>query len=336
MSLSLAAEAWTLSVLGWVWLTIQNLWLPSLLCSHVYYGFLLLSTCHLITVSLVPDGRAPRVAYFNTVLGLCVFYGCSIMDCLDTYTFGGTTFRPPKSNPGDCCANCDIARANQVLFFADTPLFLAQAGTLVGYLAVHLLLAGVQQLDAAHRTVWSGASWTWTLGMMLAVRFVITFDGSTLTLVPESVFYLRLFSQPLMDLSAICWVLLLAFLVFAGCEGLPRTRIKGADGVERIDLGPFRIIRCMGLGVILAFVIGGCVVFGDRGMLTTPLFLAFLILFLGGVGGVLEAFLGREEEPNASPVSSARPLARHAPPPQAQRSRAPFAPAPTPGGKKGA
>lgn len=336
MSLSLAAEAWTLSVFGWVWLTVQNLWLPSLLCSHVYYGFLLLSTCHLVAVSLLPDTRAPRVAYFNTVLGLCIFYGCCIVDCMQTYTFGGTEFRPPKSAPGDCCANCDIARANQVLFFADTPLYLAQAGTLAGYLAVHLLLAGAQQLDATHRTVWAGTGWTWTLGMMLASRFIIIFDGSTLTLVPETVFYLRLFSQPLLELSVICWVLLLAFITFASCEGLPRIVIKGRDDVERVDLGPFRIVRSVGFGVNLAFVVGSCVVFGMRGMLTTPLFLALLIFFLGGLGGVLEAFFGRDPDPNLPPAAPiARPLAsRHPPPPsQAQRSRAP---ALAPGGKKGA
>lgn len=332
MSLSLAAEAWTLSIFGWVWLTVQNLWLPSLLCSHVYYGFLLLSSCHLIAVALFPDSRAPRVAYFNTVLGLCIFYGCCIVDCMDTYTFGGEAFRPPKTNPGDCCANCDIARANQVLFFADTPLYLAQAGTLTGYLVVQLLLAGAQQLDAAHRTVWSGGAWTWTLAMMLTSRFIIIFDGSTLTLIPETVFYLRLYTQPLLSLSIVCWALLLAFIALALCEGLPRTEMKGDDGVIRVNPASFRIVRSVGFGLIFAFVVGACAIFGVRGMLTTPLFMALLILFLGGLGGVLEAFLGRE--PDLKQFPPAESASRYQA--QGQRPRGASAHAFTPGGKKGA
>jgi hypothetical protein len=322
MSLSLAAEAWTLSIFGWVWLTVQNLWLPSMLCSHVYYGFLLLTSCHLLATALVPDSRAPRVAYFNTVLGLCIFYACCIADTFDGYTFGGEQFRPPKSNPGDCCANCDIARANQVLFFADSPLYLAQAGTLAGYLIVHLLLAGAQQLDVSHRTVWSGTAWSSVLGMLLASRFIIVFDGSTLTLVPEGVFYLRLYSQPLLTLSVVFWLFFLAFIVLAGCEGAPRLNVLG-----------FRIVRSAGFGVNAAFVVVSCVVFGLRGMLTTSLFTALLFLFFGSLGGVLEAFLG--QEPERKPVSLG-PVAHQARVPQSgQRARLPI-PVQMPGGKKGA
>jgi hypothetical protein len=325
MGLVLTVEAWTLSVFGWAWLTLQDLWLPSLLCSHVYYGFLLLTTCNLLVSSLAPDARQPGVAYFNTVLGLCIFYGCCIADSFTTPLLGGEQFRPPVSKADDCCANCNIARANQVLFFADSPMYLAQAGVVAGYLLVHLLIAGGQQLDAVHRTVWSGPSWTVPLGLMLAARFTIVFDGSTMKLIPDSVFYLLLFSQPLVTLSIVFWLFLIAFVALAGCEGIPKINLLG-----------LRIVRSISFGITAAFVITSGAVFGLRGMLTMPLLFALLLLFAGALWGMAEAFLAKT---GPLPASGAQPAgASDGRAVQASQRPRTYIPVPVqmPGGKKAA
>jgi hypothetical protein len=328
MGLVLTVEAWTLSVFGWAWLTFQDLWLPSLLCSHVYYGFLLLTTLNLMVSSLAPDARQSGVAYFNTVFGHCVFYGCCIADSFTTPTLGGEQFRPPVSGPGACCANCNIARANQVLFFTDSPLYMGQAGVLAGYLLVHLLVAGGQQLDPTHRTVWSGTSWSATLGMLLAARFIIVFDGSTMKLIPDSVFYLLLFSQPLVTLSLVFWLFFVAFIALVGCEGVPKINLLG-----------LRIIRSIGFGITAAFVVTSGIVFVLRGMLTMPLLFALVVLFLGALGGVLEAFLAKTGTSlaAAAPQQAAGTTTsgRGALPSQRPRTYIPV-PVQMPGGKKAA
>jgi hypothetical protein len=290
MGLMFTVEAWILSIFGWIWLTIQNIWMPSLLCSYVYYAFLLLSTWHLIISSIFVDARQPSVAYFNSVLGICLFTASCITDTITTYTFGGEEYQPVQDTSG-CCANCNIAKANQILFFGDTPLYLAQAGILTGYLLIHLILAGAQVLDIppqasiTSRTVWSGTSWGITLGALLASRFVIMFDGSTVTLVPESVFYLLLFSQPLLTLSIIYWLFMEAFFVLMVLEGIPQ-----------LTLTAFRIVRSVTFGITMGFAIVSGIVFGLRGMLTVPLFLTLCLLVISSVIGMVEAFLGRLPE----------------------------------------
>jgi hypothetical protein len=275
----------------------------SLLASLVFYGFLLLSSLNLLLSSLFPDSRHTKVGYFNTVLGFTLFCASCIADTFDTPTFGGEAFKPPKDTVTGCCANCDIARANQVLFFADSPLYLIQAGIVGGYLLVHLLMAGAQMLDSENRTVWGGVAWGTTLGLLLTVRFIIMFDGSTLALVPDSVFYVLLFSQPLVTLSVIYWLFLYAFLFLSAFEGLPRLNILG-----------LRIVRSLGLGLTLVFVIVSCVVHGMRGMLTVPLFLVLCAVLASSVVGVLEGFLGHLPKPAPTSVRVAAPSPKETPP----------------------
>ena len=296
MGLMFTVEAWILSIFGWIWLTVQNIWMPSLLSSYVYYAFLLLSTWHLIISSIFVDARQPSVAYFNSVLGICLFSASCITDTITTYTFGGKEYQPAQDTSG-CCANCNIAKANQILFFGDTPLYLAQAGILTGYLLIHLILAGAQVLDTTpsqasmnsqyppSRTVWSGTSWGIMLGALLASRFVIMFDGSTVTLVPDSVFYLLLFSQPLLTLSIIYWLFMEAFFVLMVLEGIPQ-----------LTLTAFRIVRSVTFGITMGFAIVSGIIFGLRGMLTVPLFLTLCLLVISSVIGMVEAFLGRLPE----------------------------------------
>ena len=281
MGLTLVVESCVLSIFGWVWLAVQNIWLPSLLCSYAYYSFLILSTFNLALSALLTDARGPRVAYFNTVLALTIFLVSCTADTIPSYTFGGEEFRPPTKTTG-CCANCDIARANQVLFFMDSPLYLVQAGILSGYLVVQLFLAGGQMLDLDYRSVWGGAGWSSILAVMMASRFIIMFDGSTMTLVPESVFYVLLFSQPLMTISVVYWLFLTALLILMVVEGMPQITIMA-----------LRIVRSVQLGVIAGFSVVSGVVFGMRGMLTVPLFLTLCVLTLSSLFALLEAFLGR-------------------------------------------
>ena len=292
MGLALTVETWVLSIFGWVWLTVQNIWMPSLLSSYVYYGFLLISTWHLMVCALFVDARQPRVAYFNFVLGFCLFTASCIADTFTTYTFGGEKYKPVHDLTG-CCANCDIAKANQILFFGDTKLYLAPAGMLVGYLLVHFILAGAQVLlepslqnhSASSRTVWTGSGWGITLAALVSARCVIMFDGSTVTLIPESVFYLLLFSQPLMTLSVIYWLFAEVFLVLMILDGIPQLTLTG-----------LRIVRSVILGVTLGFTVVTAVVFGMRGMLTLPMFVTLCVVLLSSVLGMLEAFLGRLPE----------------------------------------
>lgn len=293
MGMALAVEAWVLSVFGWAWLTVQNLWMPSLLSSLVFYGFLLVSSLNLVICSLFADSRAPRVGYFNTVFGFILFCSICIADTFDTFTFGGETFRPDDMAAGSCCANCNIARTSRALYFADSPLYVMQAGILIGYMLVHLLVAGGQLLSSETRSVWGGSAWGNALSLMLAARFIIVFDGSTLALVPDSVIYVLLFSKPLMTLSIIYWMFLDLFLLLTVLEGIPQ-----------LNLISFRVVRGVGLGVSLGFVILSCVVHGVRGMLTPPLFLGLCVVLLGSIFGILEAFLGRIPSGIPSSVSS--------------------------------
>ena len=280
MGLTVTVEAWVLSVFGWVWLVVQDVWFPSMLCSYVYYSFLVLSSWNLVLSSLSIEARGPRVAYFNTVLALSIFAGCCLADTVSTYTFGGEEYVPPMNTTG-CCSNCNIARANQILFFMDSPMYLVQAGVLSGYLLVQLLLAGAQMLDLEYRSVWGGAGWSIILGVLMASRCIIVFDGSTLTLVPDSVFYLLIFSQPLLTLSVVYWLFLITFVVLMICEGFPQ-----------MDILALRVVRCIQFGVVTGFCIVSGVVFGVRGMLTVPFFLYLCIMMFSSAFAVLEAFLG--------------------------------------------
>jgi hypothetical protein len=317
MGLVLIIEAWFLAVFGWTWLTVQDLWLTSLLCTHAYYGMLILATINVFVTSLFSDLREPRVAYFNTVLGLTLFYACCIAESfLSAYSLGGEAFRPVTSSPSACCSNCDIARSNRLLFFNDSPLSVVQAGILAGYLLIHLLVAGGQLLDASHRSIWAGCSWATTLATVLSVRCAIVFDGSAFTIIPDSATHLLLFSLPLLSLSMIFWALFLGFSVLAACEGIPT-----------LDLIGFRVLRSINFGALLGFAVMAGVVFGMRGMLTMPLFVALVLLALGGLIGVLEAFLGQDQDPHS------KPLQPSAPPRNA--ARVPF-PIQMQGGKKAA
>jgi hypothetical protein len=215
-----------------------------------------------------------------------VFVVSCVVDTFTTSTLGGEQFKPPADTTG-CCSNCNIAKANQILFFIDSPLYMVQAGLLCGYLLVHLLLAGAQVLDSGQetRSIWMGTGWGVTLGIMLSARFIVMFDGSAMTLVPDSVIYLLLFSQPLVTLGVVYWLFLQAFMAIMIAEGVPQLNILG-----------IKIVRSVAFGVTVAFVIVSGVVLGLRGMLTLPLACTLLVLVLCSAFGVVEAYMGKIPE----------------------------------------
>lgn len=278
----LVMEAWIVSIFGWVWLTLQDAWMPSLLSSFVYYGFLLLTTCHLIICAFLPDAHAPRIAYFNVVAALCMFCGGCIADTFHTGVIG-TPPTPPANVSWKCCTNCDIARYHRDLFFSDTPLYLVEVGILIGYLLVHLLIAGAQMLgDKTIRSIWGGGAWSIAFAMFLACRFTILFNSQTNNLVPDTIFYLLIFSQPLLSFSVLYWLVLCVFLILLICDGIPTMNIIGV-----------RVVRSVTFGVVGGFVVITVYELWVGGMLTPSITVSLTVLLLGSGLAMLESYVGR-------------------------------------------
>lgn len=292
----LVTESWLLSIFGWVWFTVQEPWVPSPLSAFVFYGFLALSTSHLIIVSLFVDARAPRVAYFNVVLVLTIFCVGCIADTFQVPVFGTV---PAPSSPDNttrvCCINCNIARYHRALFFSASPFYMAPSGIIIGYLAVHLLLAGGQLIGNSvgfTRTVWGGGAWSTVLAFLLACRFIVTFDMSAvvalnkvkdlvITVIPDQVFYMLIFSQPLLSLSTLYWVVMLTFVILLMCEGIPT-----------VDLVGIRVIRSIQFALILGFSVVSAWELWEGGMLTMPLLVTMVVTVAGSFIAMLEAYLG--------------------------------------------
>lgn len=256
--------------------------MPSFLASFVYYCFLLLTTCHLLVCAFLPDAHAPRVAYFNTVVALCLFCGGCIAD---TFHLGvlGTPPTPPANVSWECCANCDIARYHRGMFFADTPLYVVEAGIIGGYLVVHLLMAGAQMLDdKTSRSIWGGGAWSTAFAILLTCRFIILFQKDTNNLVPDTIFYLLIFSQPLLSLSVLYWLVLCVFMILLICDGIPTMNIVGV-----------RVVRSVIFGAVTGLVAITVYELWSGGMLTLSLLASLILLLLGSGLAMLEAYVGR-------------------------------------------
>ncbi len=290
----LVAESWFLSVFGWVWFTIQETWVPSPLSAFVFYGFLVLSTSHLIIAALFPEARAPRLAYFNMVLCITLFCGGCIADTFQTPTFGVVPTQPkPDNQTAICCVNCNLARYHRALFFSGSQVSIAISGILIGYLLVQLFLAGGQLLgDGSSRTVWGGGTWSLALAILLACRFIVLFDmsGSVIvdkmarlrvTVIPDLVFYLLIFSQPLLSLATLYWLAMLFFLILLFLEGIPTINLVG-----------IRVIRSIEFVALLVFSVFSSVELWEGGMLTLPLAVTMCVMVMGSFLGTLEAYLG--------------------------------------------
>lgn len=203
MGLTYATEAWVLAILHWCEVVIEETMQPMLLPRVLVYSFLLQTTVHLVVTAFWPDDREPRRAYFASVLALVVFtLGC-VVDTLPTAMVGSEPFSPPREGVPACCANADVARMYQVLFFYDSAVYAVSVGILCGALLVQFLVAGAGMYDHERRTGWPGMGWGNALGVLLCARLVVVFNGSAGTICPDGSFYLQLFSQPLMTLAPV-------------------------------------------------------------------------------------------------------------------------------------
>lgn len=293
MSLVLAAESWVLAILGWVWLTVQEVMAWSLLSAFVVYGLLLATTCHLVATAANPDNRQFKRAFFGFVLALSLFSASCVVDTMHGAPIWGD--RLNATSIQGCCSNCDNARANKRLFFTDSSFYLVQAGITLGYLVVHLLLAGAPMLDPQNRTLWPGPAFGTALGGLLAARLFVVFQGSVLSIVPSSSIYVLLFSMPLISLSVIYFWFMLPLMVLMAAEGV--------SGLNRTGL---KVIRCLTLGMLLLLAGMSMVVLQERSMLTPGIFAGLLVTIPPAIFGVVEAFAAQDSTPSESTLQSRR------------------------------
>lgn len=293
MGLVHSGEAWILSILGWVWLTIQEVWGFNLLSAVVFYGMLLISTCNLAFQAFLPGSRAPRAAYFGTVLAFSVSTFASILDTIPTNpVFGFESFRAPGNNTA-----CSYSKIQQAFLFNSSPVYLVPAGSILGYLVIHLMVAGANMLDTDNRSVWPGPAWGLALSAFLAFRFFTVFQGNFKgTLESQAFFYVQLFSEPVMELSAL---FLLAFEA--------ALFLSGVEGVYLPQLGQRKFVRFFSMGFVALFSVGSCVALASRGMLTVPSLIALIVPILPAVIGTIEA--ARQQPAESGPDMPSAPPA---------------------------
>jgi hypothetical protein len=299
MGLVHSGEAWILAVLGWVWLTLQEMWGFNLLSAHVFYGMLFLTTCNLAFHAFLPDSVGPRSAYFGVVLAFSICTLVSILDTMPVPTLGSKTFEAPGNR-----TDCTLSKMHQIFLFSNTPVYLAPAGAILGYLAVQLLLAGAVMLDADSRSVWPGPAWGLALLALLSFRLFILFDGSAQGVAGKEVFYyVQLFSEPVWELSALFLLVFEGTLLLLGLEGAPLPK-----------LGQRKFVRYFVMGFVPVAAGGSCIVLVLRGMLTVPTALALAVTILPAIVGTIEAARAR---PVATPYIPDAPSAPPLPADQA-------------------
>lgn len=299
MSLLYASEAWIVSILGWVWLTTQEIWGFSLLSAYVYYGMLFLSTCNMVLIGCFPGMRSLRSGYFSAVLILLVSSASCIFDTVvELQAFGSTPFMLSGING----TSCSLGRMNRVFYFSDAPLYLAQGGVILGYLVVHLFVAAGGMLGGDREdsnSVWPGSAWGLGLMALVAFRYYIILDGTAKGLNSawnppgdeiKRFRYLYLFSEPLWELSAGFLVFFESALVLLTLEGFPMPA-----------LGQRKFVRYFVMGFTLVFVGGACAALSFRGMLTIPALGSLLLAIPPAVAGTLEAVMV-QSQPSSTPV----------------------------------
>jgi hypothetical protein len=257
-----AVEAWLLSIMGWAWLTLQEMWAWSLLSAHVFYGFIWLSTCNVIATGARPDGAGPRSAYFATVLAFALHSACCIFDTLVAPQVGPVAFESPFNRTA-----CTLAKSQQLLYFSDSPFYLAQAGITLGYLIIHLVLAGAAMLDTAEHSAWPGPTWALGLCLLLCQRFAGLYDGTSAGITADRTRFVQLFSLPVVEYA----VLFVGFLYFLGI-------MLAVEGMLFHGVGwrkSARYVTFVGVILFLCFAGYALVV---RGFLTPGLVLLFALI----------------------------------------------------------
>jgi hypothetical protein len=292
MGLVTATEAWVLAILYWCVTAVQEAFAWSLLCCVVGYGGLLVTTAHLAVTSFVPDDREPRRAYFAATLAFSLFAAGCVADTANLYSAG--TFRPPREGVAPCCANYDVGKMYQILFFTDSLLYVLSAGVLMGAVLVQLLVAGAGMYDHDTRTAWPGIGWANSLAALLAARLAVIFDGSAVALCPQDSFYLQLFTQPLVSLSVVLLLFMLIFVVWIVLDGL------------KLSVLAWRALRILNLVFHVAFASTCFGVLAERGLLTLQFILALLLCVAVAVQGCVWSWI--RPVPRAPPPVVTPPL----------------------------
>lgn len=292
-----AVESWILALLGWAWLSFQNMWAWSLLCSFVFFAFMLLSTCNVIACGLAPDSVGPRAAYFGTVLALALFAVCCVLDTLPLPLVGGKVFESPIKE-----LSCSLPRSTQLFFFSDTQFFLVQASAMLGYLVVQLIVSGAALLDTDQRSLWPGPSWGCGLGILLCCRFISVFDGMAKGITKEAV-YLEIFSLPIVEFAFLLYVFMYLLAILAALDGMLFPGL-----VWRRSL---RYVTFTAVSIFAGFL---SYVLWSKGMLSLGIVILLVLMIVTAFSGMLEAALIRSQ---AAPLMQSQAyLRRTVPQPQ--------------------
>lgn len=273
-SMVYAAESWILALLGWAWLSVQDMLAPSLLGAFVFYSLMLLSTLNVAASGFAPEGVGPRAAYFGTVLALTLHTVCCVLDTLPMPRVGWQAFASPFG-----AETCSLARSTQLFYFSDTGLFLVQAGALLGYLVVQLVLAGAALLDSDHGSLWPGPSVGCGLGVLLCSRFISVFDGMAKGTAGGSG-YLEIFTLPVVEYTFLLYTLMYLMAVLAALDGMLFPGLAWRKSVR------FVAMAFVPLGA--AFIAYALL---SKGMLTPCLAVLLGLMILSAVVGTVEAAL---------------------------------------------
>lgn len=270
-----AVESWILALISWAWLIFQEMWAWSLLSAHVFYGLMCLSTLNVVVSGIAPDSVGPRSAYFGAVLILALHTACCILDTLPMPQVGPKPFVSPFTN----ASTCTLAKSNQLFFFSDTPLYLAQAGATLAYLIIQLVVSGAALLDTDRRSLWPGPSFGCCLGVLLCGRFISAFDGMARGLSPQAK-YLEIYTLPVAEFA----FLLYGFMYLLGILG-------SLEGMLFPGLIWRKSVRYVAITVVVLFAPFLGYSLGVKGMLTPTVVALLSLAILVTVVGVVEAAL---------------------------------------------
>ncbi len=292
-----AVESWILALISWAWLTFQEMWAWSLLSAHVFYGLMCLSTLNVVVSGVAPDSAGPRSAYFGAVLALTLHTACCVLDTLPMPQVGPKVFVSPFTDS----RTCTLAKSNQLFFFSDTTLYLAQAGATLAYLIIQLVVSGAALLDSDRRSLWPGPSWGCGMGILLCGRFISVFDGMATGLSPQAK-YLEIYTLPVAEFA----FLLYGFMYLLGIMG-------ALEGMLFPGLIWRKSARYVTLTVVLLFAPFLGYSLGIKGMLTPAVITLLGLAILVTIVAVVEAALA---VPVAGTLSLDPPAQPARPPPQ--------------------
>lgn len=272
-SMVYAVESWILALLGWAWLSLQEMWAWSLLCSHVFFSFMILSTCNLIACGVAPESVGPRAAYFGIVLGLALYATCCVLDTLPMPQLG-----KQFSSPTDEGA-CTLPKTTQLFFFSETQLFLVQGAAMLGFLVIQLIVSGASLLDSEHRSLWPGPAWACGLGVLLCGRFISAFDGMAKGTTRDAR-YLEIFSLPVIEYTFLLYVFMYLLAVLGALDGMLFPGITWRKSARFVTMAAVPIFSGFMAYALLA-----------KGMLTPGVVCLLLVMIIVAIVGTVEAAL---------------------------------------------